>query len=75
MHGDRVLLGPVSDDREALMRETDRRVNEMQREAARKVTAALGPGPRQRETGIDPFAEGAELPTPVAPSHPDVAHR
>lgn len=59
MHGDRVLLGPVSDDREALMREAHRAVDELQRAAAAKVRAELGPSPRERETGRDPFDEEA----------------
>lgn len=55
------------------MREAHRAVDELQRAAAAKVRAELGPSPRERETGIDPFDEGAALPAvPVSPAHPDV---
>lgn len=56
---------------EDLLAEADRRVNEAQRRAAALVRAKLGPGPRERETETDPFAEGADLPdSPVTPSRP-----
>lgn len=61
--------------KQELLAEATRLADERQRIAAAKVRAKLGPGPRERETGIDPFAEGAPLaPLPSAPSHPDVTH-
>lgn len=58
-------------DREELLRETQRMTDERMRIVAAKVRAKLGPGPRERETGVDPFAEGAELPAvPVSPARP-----
>lgn len=49
----------MTPDREELLREAHHAVDEMQRTAAQKVRAELGPSPRERETGIDPFDEDA----------------
>lgn len=56
-------------DREELLREAHRAVDELQRAAAAKVREQLGPSPRERETGRDPFADDAPMVT-VAPSRP-----